>query len=120
MKFKIIYEYINIFQKNSEKHIYKTKGKFDFKKRKKLNMATAAFSSVKILVIGPLQSGKSTITNLLSERTEGPSNYRPTVGVRILEFEKQAPRNPKRPGLDKVMIELWDVSGDMKFVYCLY
>lgn len=78
-------------------------------------MASLALNTIKILVIGPLQSGKSTISNFLAERAEGPSNYRPTVGVRILEFEKQAPRNPKRPGQDKVLIELWDISGDSKF-----
>jgi Rab-like protein 5 len=32
--------------------------------------------------------------------------------VRILEFEKEAPKNAKRHGADKVLIELWDVSGD--------
>jgi Rab-like protein 5 len=26
------------------------------------------------------------------------NNYRPTAGTRILEVEKDAPKNPKRPG----------------------
>ncbi len=47
------------------------------------------------------------------------ANYRPTVGVRIVEFEKEAPKNPKRPGQGKVLIELWDCSGDPKFFYIL-
>jgi Rab-like protein 5 len=41
------------------------------------------------------------------------NNYRPTAGCRILELEKEAPKNPKRPGQDKVMVELWDVSGSI-------
>ena len=83
-------------------------------------MASSSINTVKILIIGPMQSGKSTVANFISERSDGPSNYRPTVGVRILEFEKQAPKNPKRPGQDKVLIELWDVSGDSKYKYIIY
>ncbi len=80
-------------------------------------MASAGMNSIKILIIGPLQSGKTAVANLLAERSQTDvvsNNYRPTVGVRILEFEKEAPRNPKRPGQERVMIELWDVSGDPK------
>ena len=40
-------------------------------------------NNLKILVVGPQGSGKTTITNILGEIQEGPStNYRPTVGVR--------------------------------------
>jgi intraflagellar transport protein 22 len=76
-----------------------------------------SINSIKILIIGPIQSGKSTIANYISEKSDIPLPYRPTVGVRILEFEKQTPKNPKRPGQDKVMIELWDVSGDTKYFF---
>jgi intraflagellar transport protein 22 len=55
--------------------------------------------SVKIIIIGPVQSGKSTLTNFIADREDIPSSsYRPTAGVRVLEFEKEAPKNPKRPG----------------------
>lgn len=74
---------------------------------------------IKILIIGPVQSGKSTIANYISEKSDTPLPYRPTAGVRILEFEKQAPKNPKRPGQDKVMIELWDISGDTKYLFSI-
>ena len=49
---------------------------------------------VKILIIGPSASGKSTVANFLAGRKNIISqNYRPTNGVRILEFEKEAPKN---------------------------
>ena len=64
---------------------------------------------VKILIIGPTQSGKTTIANYLAEKTETiTKNYRPTKAVRILEFERDAPHHPKKPGADKALIELWD------------
>lgn len=70
-------------------------------------------ASIKILIIGPPQSGKSRLANYIADREDISSNgYRPTAGVRILEFEKEAPKNPKRPGSEKVIVELWDVSGD--------
>jgi Rab-like protein 5 len=63
-----------------------------------------------------MQAGKSTISNYIAEREDiASTHYRPTVAVRILEFEKEAPKNPKRPGTDKVLVELWDVSGDTKY-----
>ena len=72
---------------------------------------------VKILIIGPVQSGKTTIANFLADRGDQlNTGYRPTAGVRILEFEKEAPKNPKRPGQDKVIVELWDLSGDPKYI----
>ncbi|KAM3128568.1 hypothetical protein pb186bvf_019336 [Paramecium bursaria] len=74
---------------------------------------------VKILIIGPVQSGKTTIANFLADRGDQlNTGYRPTAGVRILEFEKEAPKNPKRPGQDKVIVELWDLSGDTKYDTC--
>lgn len=59
------------------------------------------------------QSGKTTIANFLSDATENPSGeYRPTQGVRILEFEMQN-LNVNNEKL-KAEIELWDCSGDHK------
>jgi ABC-type uncharacterized transport system ATPase subunit len=62
-------------------------------------------NNLKILVIGPEGSGKTTVTNFLC----GKSNvldvpYRPTAGVRIVETEKYIKNKT-------VTIELWDVSG---------
>lgn len=43
---------------------------------------------VKILMVGPCQSGKTIIANFLADATETVGGeYRPTAGVRILEFE---------------------------------
>ena len=43
---------------------------------------------VKILMVGPCQSGKTMIANFLADATETVGGeYRPTAGVRILEFE---------------------------------
>ena len=40
-------------------------------------------STLKILIVGPQGSGKTTIANMLGElQNEPSSNYRPTVGVR--------------------------------------
>ena len=43
---------------------------------------------VKIVMVGPCQSGKTMIANFLADATETVGGeYRPTAGVRILEFE---------------------------------
>ena len=74
-------------------------------------------NSLKILVVGPQGAGKTTIANILGEIQEGPSqNYRPTIGVRIIEYEKNAPASSNVYG--KVNIEFWDVSGDWRFEKC--
>jgi GTPase SAR1 family protein len=55
--------------------------------------------TVKILVVGPEGSGKTTIVNFLAgkERVlERP--YRPTFGCRVVECLKEAPRSARRPG----------------------
>ena len=47
-----------------------------------------AMYKVKILLAGPCQAGKTMIANFLSDATESVGGeYRPTIGVRILEFE---------------------------------
>lgn len=70
----------------------------------------------KILVVGPKESGKTNITDLLAGFLEKPSEeYDPTVGVRIREILVN--QSVQRRGLgDKILIELWDVSGDPAFV----
>ncbi|KAK0170674.1 hypothetical protein PV328_008497 [Microctonus aethiopoides] len=71
---------------------------------------------VKIVVIGPVGTGKTTIANFLADATDIASDYRPTQGVRILEFDT-ANVNVKNKHT-KVDVELWDCSGDKKFEDC--
>ncbi|XP_026499642.2 intraflagellar transport protein 22 homolog [Vanessa tameamea] len=73
---------------------------------------------LKILVIGPSDSGKTSIANFLSEsiNVEEANNPRPTQGVRIVEFViSHLNVNEKQ---HKVDIEMWDCSGDHKFESC--
>jgi len=70
-------------------------------------------SKQKVLVVGPCEAGKTLVANVLAEAVETASEiYRPTVGVRIMEFETEV-RNAQR-----VTVELWDASGDSKFSKC--
>ena len=74
-------------------------------------------SKVKILVLGPTRAGKSTISNILGDLQDGLSSiYRPTIGCRIVDFERDAPGTVKQFG--KIHVELWDVSGDFKYEKC--
>ena len=78
---------------------------------------------LKIIIVGPQRVGKTVIANSLSEFSHTVSpDYHPTVGVRILELEKpytdeQIGSIPvlKNNKLNKVKIELWDMSGDRRF-----
>ncbi|CAL1580284.1 unnamed protein product [Knipowitschia caucasica] len=71
---------------------------------------------VKILFIGPTESGKSILANFLSETSDNVGGeYNPTVGVRILEFEP----NFEASGDNRdCKVELWDCSGDFKIESC--
>ncbi|XP_071944478.1 intraflagellar transport protein 22 homolog isoform X2 [Antedon mediterranea] len=71
----------------------------------------------KILVLGPCKSGKSVLSNFFAQATDlAGSEYRPTQGVRILEFESTSlQKDGKSSTLD---VELWDCSGDTKFDEC--
>lgn len=70
---------------------------------------------VKIIVIGPSQSGKTAIANYLANRLDGiQKDYRPTAALRIVEFNKEAPVNRKRPGQETATIQLWD--GNNSFI----
>ena len=74
-------------------------------------------SKIKILVLGPCKAGKTTITNTLGDLQDGPSTiYRPTIGCRIVDFERDPPPSVSQFG--KIHIELWDVSGDFKYEKC--
>ena len=49
-------------------------------------------NKVKILLIGPTQARKSSISNFIAERPDVlKPNYHATVACRIIEFEKEAP-----------------------------
>ncbi|XP_028165714.1 intraflagellar transport protein 22 homolog [Ostrinia furnacalis] len=75
-------------------------------------------NKLKILMIGPSESGKTTIANYLSEsiNIEEAGPPRPTQGARIVEFELPNLKvNGKNNNID---IELWDCSGDHKFESC--
>eukprot|EP01112_Ceratiomyxa_fruticulosa_P013712 TRINITY_DN3872_c0_g1_i1.p1 TRINITY_DN3872_c0_g1~~TRINITY_DN3872_c0_g1_i1.p1 ORF type:complete len:207 (-),score=53.71 TRINITY_DN3872_c0_g1_i1:79-699(-) len=73
---------------------------------------------LKILVLGPLKTGKTTLCNFLSGQGKvhsgkGPETYHPTVGVRIIEFDREL----ERPRRLSIQVELWDCSGDKKYEY---
>ncbi|XP_037537725.1 intraflagellar transport protein 22 homolog [Nematolebias whitei] len=70
---------------------------------------------VKILFVGPTESGKTVLANFLSDTTENVGGeYRPTKGARILEFESQL----EGSGDKTCDVELWDCSGDFRFESC--
>ncbi|XP_071181490.1 intraflagellar transport protein 22 homolog [Mytilus edulis] len=69
---------------------------------------------VKILVVGPCESGKTVLANFLADATDTSSGeYHPTQGCRILEFETNNFNSRQN-----IEVELWDVSGDKKFESC--
>lgn len=71
----------------------------------------------KILLIGPSESGKSFLSNFLSDTVETVGGeYNPTQGVRILEFELQNEASGDK--FSTFEVELWDCAGDFKFETC--
>jgi len=75
------------------------------------------FNKVKVLVIGPCESGKTVLSNFLADATESTGEYRLTQGVRILEFEVDGVGLGGSHSVD-IEVELWDCSGDQKFEIC--
>ncbi|PIO68012.1 hypothetical protein TELCIR_10222 [Teladorsagia circumcincta] len=69
----------------------------------------------KILVLGPCKAGKTAISNYLGEQVdiESLGEYRPTKGVRIVEFESHE-LDIRRQRIE-VDVELWDCSGDPRY-----
>ncbi|KAJ3092091.1 Elongation factor 1-gamma [Quaeritorhiza haematococci] len=80
----------------------------------------AGTKKLTVFVVGPEKSGKTSIANFLADISESlnGTDYHPTQGVRILEFERKIsimdPRKQKNKDLE-VAIELWDCGGDSKF-----
>uniref|UniRef100_A0A8C2VR19 Intraflagellar transport protein 22 homolog n=1 Tax=Chinchilla lanigera TaxID=34839 RepID=A0A8C2VR19_CHILA len=68
----------------------------------------------KILFVGPCESGKTVLANFLTESSD-ITEYNPTQGVRILEFENPNVASNKGTGCE---FELWDCGGDAKFESC--
>lgn len=68
---------------------------------------------LKIIVVGPKASGKTTICNYLMGQSDSMSNeqYLPTAGCRILEGDLAGQGN------QIVSVELWDASGDNRYLY---
>lgn len=74
---------------------------------------------VKIILVGPKDSGKTCMANFLSSLTaELTANSSPTIGVRIVEFERKLSKQKAIQREQKVLVELWDVSGDKNFQAC--
>jgi len=66
-------------------------------------------TKLKILVIGPEATGKTTVVNYLSQKSNVLDiPYRPTNPVRIVEHETEVDNR-------LVSIEFWDVSGNNYF-----
>jgi GTPase SAR1 family protein len=78
--------------------------------------------SLKLAIVGPSKVGKTVIANTLSEFSKTPAaDYRPTVGCRILECDKEFSDDQKKNinylrsnNLNKIKLQIWDVSGDTK------
>ncbi|KAG5470320.1 hypothetical protein LSCM4_03015 [Leishmania orientalis] len=84
-----------------------------------------AEEKIKILVVGPLKSGKTTITNFLSGTRETPtSKYYETNPLRIVETEVEldslrlSDRRVVFSGGDaktkRAVVQIWDLSGSSK------
>ncbi|KAH9578690.1 hypothetical protein LSM04_002361 [Trypanosoma melophagium] len=74
---------------------------------------------VKILLLGPSRSGKSTLADFLSGMRDAPTKtYRETRPLRILELElgldhlRPTGRHP--PAARRAIVQLWDLSGSSK------
>eukprot|EP00930_Biecheleria_cincta_P104582 TRINITY_DN96954_c0_g1_i1.p1 TRINITY_DN96954_c0_g1~~TRINITY_DN96954_c0_g1_i1.p1 ORF type:complete len:194 (-),score=37.90 TRINITY_DN96954_c0_g1_i1:84-665(-) len=77
--------------------------------------ASEASNRHKVIVVGPCESGKSIISNVIAEAADSASEaYRPTAAVRILECETEV----RSASSGRMTVELWDVSGDTKFQKC--
>jgi len=72
---------------------------------------------VKVVIAGPSGAGKTVIANVLADQSDSLTATTPTVGLRILEVERDPPKTGRR-GEGKVQVELWDSSGDHRYEKC--
>lgn len=72
---------------------------------------------IKIVVCGPMESGKSVLCNYLGNLKDiSHSAYHPTQALRIVETDRTNIGKDK----ESVFVELWDISGDyVKYQDCL-
>eukprot|EP01012_Entosiphon_sulcatum_P034163 TRINITY_DN43285_c0_g1_i1.p1 TRINITY_DN43285_c0_g1~~TRINITY_DN43285_c0_g1_i1.p1 ORF type:complete len:206 (-),score=44.15 TRINITY_DN43285_c0_g1_i1:50-667(-) len=89
-----------------------------------------AVERVKILLVGPERAGKSAIANYLAGFRDTPSSdYKPTVALRIHEYEATGLNFNKNTsalmsakystvGSNRANVELWDVSGSPRYTSC--
>lgn len=71
----------------------------------------------KVLILGPPGCGKTVLANFLSDATESISaEYRPTKGVRIVEFESE--KMMIRGRKINAEVELWDCGSDKRSETC--
>ncbi|KAK5665822.1 hypothetical protein BDV3_006849 [Batrachochytrium dendrobatidis] len=79
-------------------------------------------SKVTIFVVGPSKVGKTAICNYIAELSDSinSSEYHPTQGVRILEFDRKIVSDGKTHKWKELNleVELWDCSGDSEFHSC--
>jgi len=69
----------------------------------------------KIILIGPTKSGKSVLANFLGDQVDLSSHaYRPTAGVRILEFETSVSAGHIQANME---VELWDCGGESENIW---
>jgi hypothetical protein len=74
---------------------------------------------VKILLLGPSQTGKSNIANFLSGTREIPTtDYRETAPLRIFEIQLEGLNKKGAARGSKTNVELWDCGGSTKFQNC--
>ncbi len=73
---------------------------------------------VKVVLAGPSEGGKTTLANFLADATENSisEQYRPTRGLRILEFESNNLNVNNR--FARAEVELWDASGNPAHENC--
>lgn len=81
-----------------------------------MKFSNANTYKAKIVVTGPCKSGKSVLSNFLGDQMDTSQHaYRPTSGVRILEFESAISAGHIQANIE---IELWDCSGNESFESC--
>lgn len=85
-------------------------------------------NTLKIVVCGPQRVGKTVLANTISEFSNVmPTEYKPTIALRILECEREFTEEQlknipflKGKNNNKVKIQLWDISGDKKYINVLF